>query len=89
MVTGWIEQKRRYRRYKARTKQLPANYDTAIDALERYMQCLGPGKADSSSTTAETAPPATASAAPERPTPRQRSQERVTLQDSPTNPETT
>ena len=47
MATGWIEQKRRYRQYKARTKQLPANYHTAIDALERYMQFFGPGKADS------------------------------------------
>jgi DNA-binding ferritin-like protein (Dps family) len=47
MATGWIQQKRRYRRYKARTKQLPADYSTAIDALERYMQYFGPGKADS------------------------------------------
>ena len=47
MATGWIEQKRRYRQYKARTKQLPANYYTAIDALERYMQYFGPGKANS------------------------------------------
>jgi DNA-binding ferritin-like protein (Dps family) len=47
MATGWIEQKRRYRRYKARTEQLPANYHTALDALERYMQYFGPGKADS------------------------------------------
>ena len=45
MAAGWIEQKRRYRQYKARTKQLPANYHTAIDALERYMQVFGPGKA--------------------------------------------
>jgi DNA-binding ferritin-like protein (Dps family) len=47
MATGWIEQKRRYRQYKARTKQLPANHHTAIDALERYLQFFGPGKADS------------------------------------------
>ena len=47
MAAGWIEQKRRYRQYKARTKQLPASYHTAIDALERYMQLFGPGKADS------------------------------------------
>jgi DNA-binding ferritin-like protein (Dps family) len=47
MATGWIGQKRRYRQYKARTKQLPANYHTAIDALERYMEFFGPGKADS------------------------------------------
>jgi DNA-binding ferritin-like protein (Dps family) len=40
-ITGSIEQKRRYRQYKARTKQLPANYHTAIDALERYLMYFG------------------------------------------------
>ena len=47
MVPGWIRQKQRYGQYKARTKQLPAEYHTAIEALERYMQFFGPGKADS------------------------------------------
>jgi DNA-binding ferritin-like protein (Dps family) len=47
MATGWIKQKRRYRQYKARTKQLPATYHTAIDALERYLLIFGPGKGDS------------------------------------------
>jgi DNA-binding ferritin-like protein (Dps family) len=47
MAIGWIEQKRRYRQYKARTGRLPANYHTAIDALERYMEFFGPGKAES------------------------------------------
>ena len=47
MATGWTEQKRRYRQYKARTERLPANYHTAIDALERYMEFFGPGKGDS------------------------------------------
>ena len=41
MATGWIEQKRRYRRYKARTKQLPASYHMAIEALERYLTYFG------------------------------------------------
>lgn len=41
MATGPIEQKKRYRQYKARTKQLPANYHTAIDALERYLMYFG------------------------------------------------
>ena len=40
-VTGSLEQKKRYRQYKARTKQLPANYRTAIDALERYLMYFG------------------------------------------------
>ncbi|MBG0815832.1 DUF1048 domain-containing protein [Planomonospora sp. ID82291] len=47
MVTGPFEDKRRYRRYKARVKGLPAGHRTAVDALERYMQFFGPGKADS------------------------------------------
>jgi DNA-binding ferritin-like protein (Dps family) len=47
VVTGWTEQKRRYRQYKARTKQLPENYHAAIDALERYTQFFGPGKGES------------------------------------------
>jgi DNA-binding ferritin-like protein (Dps family) len=41
MVTGSIEQKRRWRQYKARKAQLPANYQTAIDALERYLMHFG------------------------------------------------
>lgn len=47
MGTGWIEQKRRYRQYKARTEQLPADYHAAIDALERYLEFFGPGNGDS------------------------------------------
>jgi DNA-binding ferritin-like protein (Dps family) len=47
MTRGWTEQKRRYRLYRARTEQLPANYHTAIDALERYMEFFGPSKGDS------------------------------------------
>lgn len=40
-VTGSLEQKKRYRQYEARTKQLPANYRTAVDALERYLMYFG------------------------------------------------
>jgi DNA-binding ferritin-like protein (Dps family) len=40
-ITGSIEQKRRYRQYKTRTERLPANYHTAIDALERYLNYFG------------------------------------------------
>jgi DNA-binding ferritin-like protein (Dps family) len=47
MATGWTEQRRRYRQYKARTERLPANYHTAIDALEQYLEFFGPGKSDS------------------------------------------
>jgi DNA-binding ferritin-like protein (Dps family) len=56
MATGWtklletvygpLEQKRRYRQYKARVERLPANYRTAIDAVERYTHYFGPGTGD-------------------------------------------
>ena len=45
MATGWTENRRRYRQYKARTERLPANYHTAIDALEQYLEFFGPGRA--------------------------------------------
>ena len=41
MAFEWIEQKRRYRRYQARTQQLPASYRTAVEALERYLMYYG------------------------------------------------
>ena len=41
-----IGDRRRYREYKARTEQLPANYHAAIDALERYLEFFGPGDGD-------------------------------------------
>jgi DNA-binding ferritin-like protein (Dps family) len=47
MAAKWIQQKRRYRQYKAGVERLPASYRTAIDALERYMEFFGPGKGDS------------------------------------------
>jgi DNA-binding ferritin-like protein (Dps family) len=47
MATGWTEHRRRYRQYKVRTELLPANYHTAIDALEQYLEFFGPGKSDS------------------------------------------
>jgi DNA-binding ferritin-like protein (Dps family) len=48
MAFRWVEQKRRYRRYKARVGQLPAGYRTAIAAFERYTNHLGGlGDADS------------------------------------------
>ena len=40
-ISKMISEKRRYRQYKARTEQLPANYHTAIDALERYLNYYG------------------------------------------------
>jgi DNA-binding ferritin-like protein (Dps family) len=43
-----VGDKRRWRQYKARTKQLPENYRTAIDALERYSFYFGGGTAEGS-----------------------------------------
>ena len=42
-----IGDKRRWRAYKARTRQLPANYRTAVEALERYLMYFGPADGDS------------------------------------------
>ncbi|MEU0568217.1 DUF1048 domain-containing protein [Nonomuraea sp. NPDC005983] len=42
IVTGPLEDKRRYRQHKARISQLPENYRTAAEALERYLMLLGP-----------------------------------------------
>ena len=40
-VVGDFGDKKRWRKYKARTKQLPANYRAAIEALERYLTYFG------------------------------------------------
>ncbi|MFI6503956.1 DUF1048 domain-containing protein [Nonomuraea typhae] len=47
MVTGPLGDKKRYRQYKARRQQLPADYRVAIEALDRYMGHFGPVNADS------------------------------------------
>ena len=38
-----IGEKGQSRQYKARTRQLPANYRTAVEALERYLNYFGTG----------------------------------------------
>ena len=45
-IYGPLEQKRRYRQYKARTERLPASYHTAVDALQRYSYYFGHGTAE-------------------------------------------
>jgi len=42
-----IGDKRRWRHYKARTRQLPASYRTAVDAIERYLMYFVPVDGDS------------------------------------------
>ena len=40
-LTLVIGDKRRWRQYKARVKQLPPNYRTAVDGIERYLMHFG------------------------------------------------
>ena len=40
-VVGEVGDKKRWREHKARTKQLPAGYRTAMEALERYLTYFG------------------------------------------------
>ena len=40
-ISKMIDEKRRWRRYRARKEQLPGNYRTAVDALERYLTHFG------------------------------------------------
>ena len=47
-VYGPIEQKKRYREYKARVERLPENYRTAVNALQRYSYYFGGGTAEGS-----------------------------------------
>jgi DNA-binding ferritin-like protein (Dps family) len=48
-----IGDKRRWRQYKARTRQLPENYRTAVDAIERYLMYFGPADGDSAASMLE------------------------------------
>lgn len=45
-VIGPLEQKKRWWQYKARVKQLPENYRTALEAIQRYSYYKGPGTAE-------------------------------------------
>lgn len=40
-VTGSLNDKKQWKQYKARVAQLPANYRTAVEALERYLTYFG------------------------------------------------
>ena len=40
-ITGSFEEKKRWRKYKARKEQLPTSYRTAIDGIERYFMYAG------------------------------------------------
>src|SRR5690606_15594490 len=40
-VVGDLSDKRRWREYKRRVKELPVNYRTTVEALERYLMYFG------------------------------------------------
>jgi DNA-binding ferritin-like protein (Dps family) len=42
-ISKGIGEKGQWRQYKARTRQLPASYRTAVEALERYLNYFGTG----------------------------------------------
>jgi DNA-binding ferritin-like protein (Dps family) len=46
-ISRVIGDKRRWREYKARVRQLPPNYRMAVDAIERYLMHFGPVDGDS------------------------------------------
>jgi DNA-binding ferritin-like protein (Dps family) len=48
-----IGDKRRWRAYKARVRQLPPDYRTAVDAIERYLMLFGPMDGDSAASVFE------------------------------------
>jgi DNA-binding ferritin-like protein (Dps family) len=43
LISKVIGEKKQWRQYKARARQLPASYRTAIEALERYLNYFGTG----------------------------------------------
>ena len=47
IATKLIGDKKRWRQYKARTRQLPDHYRGAVEALERYLMVFGPTDGDS------------------------------------------
>ena len=48
-----IGPKRRWRAYKARVRQLPENYRTTVEAIERYLMHFGPMDGDSAASLLE------------------------------------
>lgn len=46
-ISKVIGDKRRWREYKARVRQLPPDYRTAVDAIERYLMYFGVLDSDS------------------------------------------
>ncbi|HEY9291520.1 MAG TPA: DUF1048 domain-containing protein [Microlunatus sp.] len=43
LITGSFEDKKRWRSYKSRVRQLPQSHRTAVEGVERYLMYAGPG----------------------------------------------
>ena len=43
LITGSLEDKKRWRAYKRRVQQLPPSYRTAVEGVERYLMYAGGG----------------------------------------------
>ena len=52
-ISKVIGPKRRWRAYKARVRQLPPNYRTTVEAIERYLMHFGPMDGDSAASLLE------------------------------------
>ena len=52
-ISKVIGDKRRWRAYKARVRQLPENYRTTVEAIERYLMHFGPMDGDSAASLLE------------------------------------
>ncbi len=52
-TTKLIGDKRRWRQYKARTRQLPESYRTAVESIERYLMYFWPADGDSAAAMCE------------------------------------
>jgi DNA-binding ferritin-like protein (Dps family) len=52
-ISKVIGPKRRWRAYKARVRQLPENYRTTVEAIERYLMHFGPMDGDSAASVLE------------------------------------
>ena len=52
-ISKVIGPKRRWRAYKARVRQLPENYRSTVEAIERYLMHFGPMDGDSAASVLE------------------------------------
>jgi DNA-binding ferritin-like protein (Dps family) len=52
-ISKVIGPKRRWRAYKARVRQLPENYRTTVEAIERYLMHFGPMDGDNAASVLE------------------------------------